>query len=284
MAMDYEKVMALRIPENEHTYTARDTMLYGLGVGMGTDPMDRRELAFVFEKELRVVPTMVTVIGGSVDWLPQTGIDRAKEVHGEQRISLHRPLPSAATVISRVRILDVFDKGPGKGAIILSETTIHDKKTGELLCTNHSTSFARGDGGFGGPAGSGPAPHPIPDRKPDAVCDLSTHPNQALVYRLSGDWNPLHADPAYAAAAGFPQPILHGLCTYGFACRAVLRTLCDYDPARITGFAARFTSPVFPGDTLHTEMWQDGAAVAFRTRALERDVVVLNHGKATLSM
>jgi acyl dehydratase len=284
MAINYEKVMALRIPENEHTYAMRDTMLYGVGIGMGTDPMDRRELAFVFEKNLRVVPTMATVIGGSVDWLPLTGIDRAKEVHGEQRITLHRPLPPAATVVSRVRVQDVFDKGPGKGAIILSETTIHDKTTDELLCTNHSTSFARGDGGFGGPPGSGPAPHPIPDRKPDAVCDLPTHPNQALVYRLSGDWNPLHADPAHAAAVGFSRPILHGLCTYGFACRAVLKTICGYDPARLTGFAARFTSPVVPGDTLHTEMWQDGNVVAFRTRVLDRDVTVLNHGKATLAM
>jgi acyl dehydratase len=283
MAIDYDKVMALRIPEHEHAYTTRDTMLYGVGIGMGMDPLDRRELSFVFEKGLRVVPTMATVIGGSVDWLPRTGIDRAKEVHGEQRITLHRPLPPAATVISRVRIVNVLDKGPGRGAIILSETTIHDKTTGELLCTTHSASFARGDGGFGGPAGPAPAPHPIPDRKPDAVCDLSTHPNQALVYRLSGDWNPLHADPDYAAAASFPRPILHGLCTYGIACRAVLRTFCDYDPARIRGFGARFTSPVFPGDTLHTEMWQDGEAVAFRTHALERDLVVLNHGKATLA-
>jgi acyl dehydratase len=283
VAIDYAKLMAMRIPETEQTYTTRDTMLYGLGVGMGADPMDRRELAFVLEDRIRTIPTMVTVLAWNDAWLYETGIDMTKQVHGEQRITLHRPLPPAATVIARTRILDLFDKGPGRGAIMLFETTIRDKSTGELLCTNVATSFARGDGGFGGQPGSGPAPHPIPSRSPDAECTLVTRPDQALLYRLSGDRNPLHADPEYAAAGGFPRPILHGLCTMGFACHAVLRVMCDYDPARIAGFDVRFTSPVFPGETLRTEMWRDGNVVSYRTRVVERDALVLDHGKATLA-
>jgi acyl dehydratase len=281
--IDYAKLMAMRIPEAEQTYTERDTMLYALATGMGADPMDRRELAFVLERELKVIPTMVTVLAWNDAWLYETGVDMTKLVHGEQRITLHRPLPPAATVLARTRILDVFDKGHDRGAIMLFEMTIRDKKTGDLLCTNVSTSFARGEGGFGGPAGAGPAPHPIPSRPPDAECTLTTRPDQALLYRLCGDRNPLHADPDYAAAGGFPRPILHGLCTYGFACHAVLGTACDYDPTRIAGFDVRFTSPVFPGETLRTEMWRDGDVVSYRTHVVERNVLVLDHGKARLA-
>lgn len=282
MPIDYDALMAFRIPEVERTYTERDTMLYGLAVGMGSDPTDPRELAFVLEPDPKVVPSMATVIAWNHDWLYETGIDMVKQVHGEQRITLHRPLPPAATVIGHARITDVFDKGPGKGALLITETTVRDKATGELLCTNQSVSFARGDGGFGGPPGSGPPPHPMPGREPDAMCDLRTQPNQALLYRLCGDRNPLHADPTYAATAGYPRPILHGLCTFGHACAAVLKTRGGYAAERIRGLAVRFTSPVFPGETIRTEMWQDGDVVGFRSRVVERDTVVLNHGAVIL--
>ena len=279
MAIDYEKLMSFRIPETEQTYTDRDTMLYALAVGMGSDPTDSRELSFVYERNLQAMPTLVAVLAWNDEWLYKTGVDMTKLVHGEHRITLHRPVPTAGTVVARTRITDVFDKGPGRGAIMLFETTLREKATGALISTSVATSFARGDGGFGGPAGAGPAPHPIPPRAPDRTLDLVTRPDQALLYRLCGDRNPLHADPEYATAGGFPRPILHGLCTLGHAVGAVIRACCDYDPTRVREIAVRFTAPVFPGETIRTEMWQDDHVVSFRSRAVERDTVVLNHGQ-----
>ncbi len=281
MAIDYDRAIQ-QTREIENTYTARETMLYALGIGFGNDPMDRAELPFVYENGLTAVPTMATVLFWDDSLALSTGLNFVMAVHGEQRITLHRPLPVGASVVARSRIADIFDKGEGRGALILLETEISDQATGEKLCTNRSTVFARGDGGFGGPAGSGPAPHPIPERAPDKVVDLKTRPDQALLYRLSGDRNPLHADPDVGAAAGFPQPILHGLCTYGFACRAILKGLLDYDASRITGFDVRFSAPVFPGETVRTEMWQDDGMISYRASVVERDVVVLNNGRCEL--
>lgn len=283
MAIDYDRILAHPIPEVENTYTERDTMLYALAVGMGADPLDRRELSFVLGGEgLRVLPTMATVLAWDDRWLYEIGVDMTKQVHGEQRIRIHRPLPSAATVRARTRVVEIFDKGPGKGAVMLFETEIHEKATGAVLATNLSTSYARGEGGFGGPSGSGPAPHPVPSRPPDAVHEQRTLPTQALLYRLCGDRNPLHADPDYAARGGFPRPILHGLCTFGHAAAAVVRACCDYRADRIEDLAVRFTRPVLPGDTLRTDMWRDDGIVSFRTRVVERDETVLDNGKVTL--
>ncbi|MBI1736203.1 MAG: MaoC family dehydratase N-terminal domain-containing protein [Candidatus Rokubacteria bacterium] len=289
MPIDYEKVMNFPIPAVENTYTERDTMLYALAVGLGADPLDPRELAFVLEdhagtgtRRLRVLPTMSTVLAWDDRWMYETGIDMTKQVHGEQRIRIHRPLPAAATVVARTRVVDVFDKGPGKGMIMVFETEISDKATGAVLATNVATSFARGEGGFGGPAGSPPAPHAIPGRPPDAVFAQKTLATQALLYRLCGDRNPLHADPAYAARGGFDRPILHGLCTLGHAGAAVVRAGCDYDPDVIEELAVRFTRPVFPGETIRTEVWKDGRVVSFRSHVAERDVVVLDHGMVRL--
>ncbi len=283
MPIDYDTLMRFPIPETEQTYTDRETMLYALGVGMGADPLDRRELSFVYEKNLQAMPTLVAVLCWNDAWMYETGLDMTKQLHGEHRITLHRPVPTRGTVVARTRITDVFDKGPGRGAIVLFETVIRDKATGEAISTSVATSFARGDGGFGGLPGSGPAPHPIPDREPDKVMDLATRPDQALLYRLSGDRNPLHADPDYAVAGGFPRPILHGLCTLGHACAAVIRAFCDWDAALVRSIGVRFTAPVFPGETIRTEMWRDGDVVSFRSRAADRDVLVLNHGQVTLS-
>ena len=282
MPIDYDQLLRLAIPAVEGTYTERDTMLYALAVGMGADPVDPRELRYVVEHDLLTLPTMATVLAWDDSWMYRTGIDMTKQVHGEQRIRIHRPLPAAASVVTTTRIVDLFDKGPGRGAIMRFETEVRDQTRGDLLATNTYTSFARGDGGFGGPSGSPPAPHPIPSRLPDIVFDQTTLPTQALFYRLCGDRNPLHADPDYARSGGFARPILHGLCTFGHACAAVVRACCDYDATRIGDLAIRFTRPVFPGDTLSTEMWRDGDVVSFRTRVKDRDEVVLDHGRVDL--
>ena len=282
MPIDYDKLLRFAIPPVEGAYTERDTMLYALAVGMAADPLDPRELRYVFERDLLTLPTMATVLAWDDSWMYRTGIDMTQQVHGEQRIRIHRPLPAAASVVTTTRIVDLFDKGPGRGAIMRFETEVRDKARGDLLATNTYTSFARGDGGFGGPPGSPPAPHPIPSRLPDTVFDQTTLPTQALFYRLCGDRNPLHADPEYARSGGFARPILHGLCTFGHACAAVVRACCDYDATRIGDLAVRFTRPVFPGDTLSTEMWRDADVVSFRTRVKDRGEVVLDHGRVGL--
>ena len=284
MTVVYDKLMALEVPPREQTYDAKDCMLYALGIGLGHDPMNDDELPFVYEKNLKVLPTMGTVLGHPGFWAREldTGIDWLKLVNGEQGIVLHRPLAGQGTVIGRTRIVEVIDKGAGKGALVLSERKLSDKATGEAIATVTQTTFCRGDGGFGGPPRQTPAPHPIPERAADAVCDLATRPEAALIYRLSGDLNPLHADPAVAQAAGFPRPILHGLGSFGVAAHALLKTLCGYDPTRLVSFACRFSAPVFPGETLRTEMWRDGNVVSFRARVAGRDAIAINNGRAEL--
>jgi acyl dehydratase len=280
MGIVYEKIMAMQIPAVEQKYGPKDCMLYALGVGFGHDPMNEDELAFVYEKNLKVLPTMATVLGYGGSWARDAGIDQVKVVNGEQGFTLHRPLKTQGTLIGRSRILEVIDKGADKGALIISERHVSDKATGELIATITQTAFCRGDGGFGGPPRTAPAPHPIPTRAPDVTCDLRTRPEAALIYRLSGDYNPLHAEPAFAKAAGFERPILHGLGTFGVSGHALLKTLCGYDPTRLVSFGCRFSAPVFPGETIRTEMWRDGAVVSFRARVVERDVVAINNGRA----
>src|SRR6201998_4235497 len=217
MTIVYDKLMALTIPQGEQTYGPKDCILYALGVGLGQDPMDEDQLAFVYEKNLKVLPTMGAVLGHPGFWMRDldTGIDWVRIVNGEQGVRLHQPLKPQNTVIGRQRILEVVDKGAGKGALVLTERKVTDKETGELIATVTQTTFARADGGFGGPPRQAPEPHPLPSRAPDAVCDLTTRPETALIYRLSGDRNPLHAEPAVARAAGFPRPIAHGLGNFG---------------------------------------------------------------------
>lgn len=284
MAIVYEKLLALDIPAVEHSYGPKDCMLYALGLGLGQDPMNKDELAFVYEKNLKVLPTFALVQGYTPYWLrrPETGVTWTKVVHGEQGLTLHAPVKPQGTVIGKIRILDVIDKGEGRGALVYSERRITDKASGALLATLMQTTFCRADGGFGGPTHAAPQPHPIPEHTPDLTCDLPTRPEMALIYRLSGDINPLHSDPEFAKAAGFPRPILHGLATFGLAGHALLKSLCGYDPARLTGMAGRFSAPVFPGETIRTEIWRDGGVVSFRARVLERDVVAINNGRADI--
>lgn len=285
MPIEYDKLLAIKIPDVAHSYGDRETILYALGLGLGLDPMSEEALAFVTETRLRALPTMASVLGYPGFWLRNldTGVDWVKVLHGEQAVTLHRPLPPRGSVIGHNRVIDIIDKGLGKGALVYVERRIVEQGSGALLATLRQTAFCRGDGGFGGPKRETPPPHTIPDRAPDLVCDLPTSGQTALIYRLSGDDNPLHSDPAVARAAGYPRPILHGLATFGMAGYAILKSVCACEPARLTTIAARFSAPVFPGETIRTEMWCDGAVVSFRARAIERDVVAINNGRAEVS-
>lgn len=285
MAIDYDKLMNRKFERLEHTYTEKDTILYALGVGMGIDPLDEDCLKFVYEDGLKAMPSMANILAYPGFWAkePDTGIDWVKILHAGQEMIMHQPLPVSGTVEATTKINEIIDKGEGKGALILSERTVRDPATGEDLCTLITTTMARGDGGFGGPSVASPKPDPIPEREPDLVCDLPTLPMSALIYRLSGDYNPLHASPAVAQAAGFKAPILHGLCTFGVATHAILRTQCDYDPARLQRIRLRFSAPVYPGETIRTEIWRNGNEVAFRCRVTGRDLVVINNGYAEVS-
>jgi acyl dehydratase len=282
MPIDYDRLLALDIPEVDHAYAEKDAILYALGHGHGQDPTNEDELAFVYEKNLKALPTFALVLGYTPYWLrnPKSGVTWNKVVHGEQAFDLHRPVMPKGAVVGRTRITEVIDKGEGKGALVYSVRQVVDRASGELIATLRQTTFCRADGGFGGPRRDAPLPHPIPERAPDLVCDLPTRPEMALVYRLSGDINPLHAEPDFAKAAGFPRPILHGLATFGVAGHAILKTICGYDPARMTSMAGRFSAPVFPGETIRTEMWRDGSVVSFRAKVVERDVVAINNGRA----
>lgn len=259
-------------------------MLYALATGMARDPLDASELPFVTEPDLHALPGLATVMAWNDRWLPEIGLDLNGVVHGEQRVTLHRPLPPSGRVRSEVTVVSAFDKGVGKGAVLYVRTTITATDDGDPLATLHSTVFARFDGGFGGPAGSPPPLSAVPERASDLTFDDRTLPSQALVFRLLGDRNPLHADPDFARKAGFPRPILHGLCTYGFATNALVRTVAGGDPARVAHVEARFTAPVYPGEGLRTEIWHTDGGAAFRTLVPDPDGdrLVLDRGKVLL--
>ena len=286
--IDYDKTRAWRSDEVRHTYSTRDTILYALGVGAGADPLDARQLGLIYENRLVALPTMAAVLASPGPWMQkreELGINYTKLVHGEQGVTLHAPLPSAGTLIGRSRVTRIVDKGEGKGAVMHVEKTLSDDATGQLLATAEQVLFLRGDGGFstgGGGDDAAPAPRATPDTAPDSTIELATRRDQAALYRLSGDYNALHIDPEVASRAGFPKPILHGLATYGIACRAIVETFCDFDPTRLKSIRARLSSPVFPGETVRLECWRTDEGVAFRARVAERDVVVLTHGAATL--
>lgn len=282
MPIDVAALAALEIRDMPFTYGERDTMLYALSVGMGRDPLDANELPFVYEGAgLRAVPSMAVVLA-STGIIRKTGVNFARILHGEQRLTLHRPVPVAGELLANSRVSAVYDKGAEKGAVLLLETAVRSARDGEPLFTFVMTILARGDGGCGGSAGSGPEPHKIPERAPDMTDVVATRPDAALLYRLNADRNPLHADPAVAAKAGFDRPILHGLATYGMACRAVLRAACGYDGTRIRAFDARFSAPVYPGDEITTDIWRDGSTISFRCRVAGRNAIVLDNGRCLM--
>ena len=294
MAIYYPDILQQRAAARTFTYGDKDVMLYALGIGLGADPMNETELPFVYERGLKVVPTAATVLsaansrpaeGRPAPELPaghrQSQMNFVMMVHGEQKVELHKPLPASGTFTAEGRTIGAWDKGEGKGAVVMNETVWTDEK-GEKAATLTMSMFYRGDGGFGGPTEGQPEPHVVPTRAPDLSVDISIRPDQALLYRLSGDRNPLHSDPEFAKRAGFPRPILHGLCTYGLTCRAVLQAITDYDPDQILSHQVRFSSPVFPGETITVDLWRDGKAISFEARIKDRGVTVIKNGLTML--
>lgn len=274
---------AWAFPVVTRDYDEDDAILYALGIGIGQDPVDPLQLRFVFEDGLQTLPTMAVVLGFPGPWLsdPATGIDYTRVVHGEQHLEILRPLPVRGTVRCVNRVAALVDKGAGKGAAVTVVREIHDAANGELLSRQTSILLARGDGGFGaGDAASGALTlAPVPDSTPDATFRWRVPPQSALIYRLSGDRNPLHADPARATRAGFERPILHGLASFGIAGFAAIAALCDGDPGRLCTIGVRFSAPVLPGDTLEIDFWHIATGdAAFRARAMERDRIVLANG------
>lgn len=286
--IDRDALLAWDFPEITHRYTREDTMAYALAIGLGGDPCDPAALRFVADTRIGTplaLPTMAVVIGFPGSWMrdPATGIDFARIVHGEEALILHRPLPAEGDMIARHKVVDVTDKGTGRGAIVVYDKDLYLADGVTHVATVRHTTFARGDGGFSGrPALARAAgPHSV-GRTAEKVLELRGLPQQALLYRLCADRNPLHADPDIARAAGFERPILHGLCTFGMAGYALLHDWCGGDPAMLASMRARFASPVYPGETLVVESFRDGADIGFRARVKERDMVVLTDGRASL--
>ncbi|MDH2357402.1 MaoC/PaaZ C-terminal domain-containing protein [Bradyrhizobium sp. SSUT112] len=285
MPIDYPAALNLRTSGARYSWTDREVMLYALGVGMGSDPLNEEELQFVNEafatsKPLKVIPTFASVCV----WGARPGLidlNRVLVVDGERDITFHTPMPVAANVTADARVRGIYDKGKEKGAIIQNEVVVREGG-GDKIVTIVSSTFARGDGGFGGPSEGMPEPHQVPRRAPDRSLDIPTRPDQALIYRLSGDRNPLHSDPEFACRAGFPRPILHGMCTYGLTCRAVLQSYADYDPTAFHRHRARFSAPVFPGEVVTVNLWKDGNSISFEACVRERRVTVVKNGQTVL--
>jgi acyl dehydratase len=278
MALDHSLVGVPGEP-SERSWTSKDALLYAIGVGAGLgDPL--RELEFTTENsegiEQKVLPTYGVLLAQARSARSIGDFDRAMLVHAEQYVELHRPLPVSGTVRTSSKVTGMYDKG--SGALVESESVAVDPASGEPLITMRSGTFIRGEGGFGGDRGTG-APWQVPDRDPDHQIVEQTRPEQALLYRLSGDRNPLHADPKFAARGGFSRPILHGLCTYGVTGRVLLHELCGSDPGRFISMSGRFSAPVTPGDSLVVSIWtgDDGTAL-FRT-AKDDGTVVIDRGR-----
>ena len=285
MPIDPALAIGATLPETEISWTSSDVLLYHLALGAGGSPTDAGELRYAYEQDLQVLPTFAVVatsLGRTeaprVSY-PGIEIDLARVLHGTQRVDVHRPLPVEGSATAVQRVVNVYDKG--SAAVVVTETAVTDRD-GTPLWTNTSSIFARGEGSFGGERGpSGKLE--LPDREPDATVITPTLPQQALWYRLLGDRNPLHVDPAFAAAAGFPAPILHGLATYGIVCKALTDTLLDGDASRVRGFGVRFAGVVYPGETLRTQAWADGDRYLVSATVVERDAPALADAELVVS-
>lgn len=281
MPLDPEKLLAFNIPSGRQTLSPRDVALYALSIGMGQNPVNERELEFIdVNHDIKVVPSMAFVMAHPGFWFadPATSIDVSGMLHADQSMELLAPFFPQDSITSTTKVTELIDKGPGKAALMRTETLLRNDRD-EMVARLLRTVFLRGAGGFGGKNEQFAIAEVSPQRKPDHVVEFSTRPEQALLYRLNGDLNPLHADPAFARKAGFERPILHGLCTAAIACHAVLRAVLSYDEQALKYFHVRFTGVVLPGETIRTEIWNEGY---FRVRATERDVIAIDNGRFTL--
>jgi acyl dehydratase len=276
MPLDPNALMALSIAPRTLAYTDRDSLLYALAAGMGA-----ADLAFVWEDNQRVLPSMATSLAFDDSWLEAGKIALDQVVHGALDLRFFHPLAPAGNARAETAIVGLDDKGPGRGGLVFIETIL--SQDGVPAASVLSALFVRGAGGFGGPVGRQAATTPLPQTPPDAVSSVPTAANQALLFRLLGDRNPLHVDPALATRVGFARPILHGACTFAIACAELIRRFCDHDPARLTRLAARFAGPLYPGETLEFSFWRTAGGVAFRASAAERDALVLDNGFAGLA-
>jgi acyl dehydratase len=283
LPIDREKALAHRFPPGEGGYERDDVILYHLGIGAGNPPTDENELQYTYERRLKVLPTFAVVVGiggGGLRKVPGLDFNPALLLHGEQAVEVHRPLPPEASKLhGQTRLRDIYDKG--KAALAVLENSVSDAEG--PLWTTRMALFLRGEGGFGGPAGPSVGNDP-PDRAPDGVLETSTLPQQALLYRLCGDKNPLHADPEFARRGGFDRPIIHGLCSYGLTCKAVCDGVLGGDVTRIRGYEARFRGVAFPGETYLTEYWHEDGGILLQAKSKERDgAIIISNARITLA-
>lgn len=278
--LNIDALEAWEFPPLEQRYGADQTMLYAATLGFGQDPVDRAQLRYVYEKDLVAVPSFAAILCHPGRWTaaPELGVTLSKAVHGEQRVFLHQPLPPEGDLVANARVQAVQDKGD-KGALVHVARTMFDRTSGNAVASILHSTFCRGDGGFGRDFGSAPVSEALPDHAPDVVVDIDTRPEAAVLYRLNKDRNPLHIDPDHAKKAGFDRPILHGLCTWGLAARAMLEGVLDYDETQLRSIEARFSRPVFPGETIRFEIWHEDGMCRFRARVAARDVTVLDAGR-----
>lgn len=283
MAINYDALVATEYNDVAVSYQEQDIILYALGVGLGRELNNNRELAYVYERlGPQTLPSYASMLIPD-DLLRDSGCNVERMLHRSQSIELFRPLPGSGEFLLNQKVVQLFDLGANKGADIEVESEIRRRKDDIVVCVLGSRMILREDGGFGGPPPTARQRHKMPNRDADMICDLQTRQDQALLFRLSGDQNPLHVDPTVAKELGFEAPILHGRCTYGIACHAILKTVCDYDFTLLHSFEVRFSAPVYPGDLIRTEIWQDREVVSFRCRVPARDAVVINNGRCVLN-
>jgi acyl dehydratase len=282
MPIDPAKALGAKLADGEASYDRDQVILYHLGVGAGVPPTDPGELEYTYEKNLKVLPSFAVIPAfgsmGGIGSVPGLEFNFAMLLHGEQEVILHKPLPPQQKLKTSAHIPEIYDKG--KAALVILESTARDE-SGDPLFTNRFSLFIRGEGGFGGDSGP-KAGNAAPDRAPDGVVESKTLPQQALIYRLSGDKNPLHADPEFAKMAGFDQPIIHGLCSYGVVCKAIVDEVLDGDVTRVARYQARFAGVGFPGETYLTSYWKEGDRILLEAKSVERNAPIISNAAITL--
>jgi len=278
MAIEPDKARGARLPDGETGYTQDQVILYHLGLGAGVPPTDPGELEYTYEKNLKVLPSFAVIPAfgsmGGITNIPGLQFNLAMLLHGEQEVILHQPLPAEAKLAVSAHIPEIYDKG--KAALVILESEARDAESGQPLFTNRFSLFIRGEGGFGGDAGPKAGNQP-PDRAPDGTITRQLMPQQALIYRLSGDKNPLHADPEFAKMAGFDKPIIHGLCSFGVTCKAIVDEVLGGDVSSVSRYRARFAGVGFPGETYEISYWKEGKQILIGVKSVERDAPIISN-------